>query len=72
MTRKRANKENELIARICPVCGGHKFTEVFEICPICNWENDYVQEQNPEWRNCANEMSLNDARQAYLGGKKVC
>ena len=57
--------------RVCPVCGKYKFKEPFEDCPICNWENDVVKEEHPNWKCCANYMSLNEAREAYKNGKEI-
>lgn len=56
---------------ICPVCGKYEFKEPFEECPVCNWMNDIVQAEHPDWSRCANIMSLNEARKAYAEGKEV-
>ncbi len=55
---------------ICPVCG-RKMLEEYEICDICDWQNDSVQLRRPEWEGCANNMSLNEARKAFSEGKKI-
>ena len=34
----------------------------YEICPVCGWEDDPVQADDPEFAGGANAMSLNDAR----------
>lgn len=39
--------------------------ETFEICPVCNWEDDDVQFNDPDFRGGANEESLNEARENY-------
>ena len=57
--------------RMCPVCGKHLFTEPMEECPICNWGNDIVQEDNPDWKGCFNFMSLKEAKKAYKEGKEI-
>lgn len=58
---------------LCPVCGKHTFAfhNSFEDCPVCGWMDDAVQEKYPDWDGCANDMSLNQARQAYKEGRKV-
>lgn len=58
---------------ICPVCGKHIFPEEnsFDICPVCNWEDDADQEENPNEENGANRMSLNQAKEAWKNGEKV-
>jgi anaerobic ribonucleoside-triphosphate reductase len=43
----------------------------YEICPVCNWEDDPVQEEDPSYGGGANVMSLNEARKAYAEGRKV-
>lgn len=53
----------------CPCCGYLTLSEnthfTFEICPICNWEDDYVQFNDPDWEGGANDYSLNQSRQNY-------
>lgn len=57
----------------CPVCGKTEFPDVnsFDICKICNWEDDADQEENPDEQDGANHMSLNEAREAYKKGVRV-
>lgn len=42
----------------------------YEICSVCNWENDPIQLTNPEFRGGANKESLLEARESYLMGRK--
>ena len=37
----------------------------FEICPVCFWEDDNVQFDDPEYEGGANGISLNKARENY-------
>lgn len=55
---------------ICPVCGKYEFPTKgsFDICEECGWEDDLIQEENPDEEDCANHMSLNQARRAYEKG----
>lgn len=59
----------------CPCCGNYTFPEevgnTFEVCEICNWEDDLVQLRNPDFKGGANKMSLNEARQAYKEGREI-
>jgi RNA polymerase subunit RPABC4/transcription elongation factor Spt4 len=57
----------------CPVCGKSEFAfaNSHEICPVCNWQNDEGQHRDPEQGECANKMSLNEAREAYRSDKPV-
>ena len=53
---------------ICQCCGEKVFRrkpEKYEICPVCGWEKDPVQEADPDFAGGANKMSLNEARAAY-------
>ena len=58
---------------LCPVCGKHEFScgGSYEICPVCDWQNDGYQEEYPDADGCANRSSLNQFREAYKKGLKV-
>ena len=55
----------------CPVCLEHEFERKndFEICDVCGWGNDGVQSDNPDWDECFNKRSLNEARAAWSTNK---
>ena len=57
----------------CPVCEKYEFEQEdnFSIYHCCMWENDGLQNHNPDYAGGANKMSLNEARKAYKEGKKV-
>lgn len=57
----------------CPVCGEYYFEKEnnFEICENCGWENDGIQFDNPDETDCANVMSLNEARVAWTQGRTI-
>jgi hypothetical protein len=57
----------------CPVCGKFEFEYEgsFDICEVCGWHDDLIQEENPDEKYCANQMSLNEAREAYKKGKRL-
>ena len=46
----------------CPVCGKYEFEEDFDLCPICEWQHDRVQEDEPDLAGGANTESLNGYR----------
>ncbi len=54
----------------CPVCGALTLEEEYDICPVCNWEDNDIQRDNPDWDGSANEMSLNEAREYWKKYKK--
>lgn len=60
-------------AHICPVCGKYEFDHKgsLEICEVCGWQDDMIQEELPDESYCANQMSLNEAREAFARGEKV-
>lgn len=51
----------------CPVCAHRTFEVVgdWDICPVCGWNSDPVQETMPDDPTGANGISLNEARQNY-------
>ena len=54
----------------CPCCGYVTLPEqppgTFEICPVCWWEDDKIQFDDPEHQGGANRPSLTEARATYL------
>ena len=54
----------------CPCCGMTAVRE-YEICEVCDWENDPVQRMKPDFPGGANRMSLNEARSAYERKKET-
>ena len=54
----------------CPVCG-YPDLEEFDFCPICNWCNDINQKLHPDRIGGGNNMSLNQAKEAYRNGEKI-
>ena len=48
----------------CAVCGKHEFPEMdsFDICPLCGWEDDGVQNDDHNYAGGANSLSVNEAR----------
>jgi rubrerythrin len=54
---------------VCPCCGHRTLEEeprgTYEICPVCYWEDDPVQKENPDYPGGANRVSLRTARQNY-------
>jgi len=54
----------------CPCCMNLTLSQpppgTFEVCPVCFWEDDAVQSNDPHFEGGANEMSLSTARTNYL------
>ena len=59
---------NELYT--CPCCGYKTLEEcptgTFEICPICFWEDDNVQFEDPFYEGGANEVCLYEAQRNFV------
>ena len=52
----------------CACCGNYSLEDdsLFEICDVCNWQQDAVMEDNPDYTGGANyDMSLNEARKYW-------
>src|SRR5205814_8326840 len=53
----------------CPCCGYRTLPEAppgtYEICPICFWEDDNVQFEDPDFTGGANRVSLKEAQKNF-------
>lgn len=60
---------------ICPCCGYRTLDEsppgTYDICPICYWEDDYVQYHDPAFTGGANVVSLSEARNNFSKYKVI-
>ena len=63
-------RANLLTPHKCPVCGEYEFEHhgSDDICEVCGWQDDIVQELDPDEECCENQMSLNQAREAWKKG----
>jgi len=43
---------------------------IFEICPLCGWQDDGVQNDDPSYSGGANKLSLNDYQAKWLAEHK--
>jgi hypothetical protein len=59
----------------CPCCGYLTFSEptrgTFEICPVCFWEDDNVQTEDPIYEGGANRISLLQAKKNFVKYRAV-
>ena len=59
----------------CPCCGfltiSNQPPGTFEICPVCDWEDDDVQFYNIEFKGGANKECLEEAKENYKNFKAV-
>jgi Cysteine-rich CPCC len=53
----------------CPCCGYKTLAEgtrdSYEICTVCYWEDDFVQNEDPDFEGGANEVSLRQAQRNF-------
>lgn len=63
-------RKNGISKILCPCCGKIMLEE-YAVCPFCNWENDPVQNDMPDYPGGANKMSLNEAREIYNKTGKI-
>lgn len=42
-----------------------------DFCDVCDWCDDAIQENDPDYKGGANHMSLNEAKAAYEAGETV-
>jgi hypothetical protein len=60
----------------CPCCGFLTLSEkppgTFEICPVCNWEDDGVQAADPTFEGGANKISLTEANRNFKAIGAIC
>lgn len=51
----------------CRCCGSLTIEEYgsFEVCSVCDWEDDDIQFDDPDFSGGANELSLNEAKKQY-------
>lgn len=47
---------------MCKCCSKYELdsNSLFQVCPICGWKSDPVQENDPNYSGGANEKSLNE------------
>lgn len=58
--------------QICPCCHRGVIEESHDICSVCGWEYDDVQNREPDFAGGANRLCLNDYRKAYLDRNEIC
>ena len=51
----------------CACCGQPtlEYEDFGEICPVCGWEDDGVQQDDPDFPGGANKLSLNQYKAEF-------
>ena len=52
-------EENTRLPHKCKVCEMGDIIFIHDICMFCGWEDDGLQNEQPDYRGGANHMSLN-------------
>jgi hypothetical protein len=60
-----------MIRHKCPVCGDTIILDKCNICETCAWEQDTLQEAEPNYRGGANTESLNEYRAWWNAQQKA-
>ena len=55
----------------CPCCGEGDIEELYDICLICGWENDPIQNEAPDFVGGANHDSLESHRANFQELRKT-
>lgn len=66
--RKKQNSHRRMKKLACPCCGFLTLLTGpgnYDVCPVCFWEDDPIQRDEPDFRGGANRVSLNEARENY-------
>ena len=65
---KEGNMTTEKFA--CPCCGYKTFAEKpnghYDICPVCFWEDDPIQFDDPNYEGGANKVSLKQGQRNFI------
>lgn len=67
---KRTNKLIECPPYKCKLCGLGDIEIEHDICPICGWEDDIVQNRDTDFDGGANDMSLNQYKKFWEENKE--
>lgn len=62
---------NEILKNTCPVCGYLTLNErdSFDICIICFWEDDGIDDYEKDFESGPNHMTLTEARNNFIKSK---
>lgn len=66
------NKNNEPVygKQLCACCNKTE-VEFYDICEICGWQNDLLQNKKADYKGGSNKMSLNEAKKAFAEGREI-
>jgi hypothetical protein len=50
---------------ICPCCRESTIIDLFDICPVCGWEHNLTQLDDPDFTEGPNILSLNQSKEWF-------
>lgn len=66
-----SNKNNNFPPYKCKICGQSEIEFPFDICKVCGWEDDSLQNNNQDYIGGANKMSFNQYKQFWKDNMSV-
>lgn len=67
---KKTGQKCELPPYKCRVCGLGHIEYGYDICDYCGWEDDDIQNDEPDYMGGANQMSLNQYKKFWEENKE--
>ena len=67
MENNYSDEKSKALKYRCPCCGYYTLPGAgeYDICPVCYWEDDPVQEDDPDLAGGANDLCLNECRENF-------
>jgi hypothetical protein len=56
----------------CPCCGYMSVGDEYDICEVCNWEDDYVQRRHPEVCGANGPVILSHGQRNFIEIGRAC
>lgn len=63
-------EENSIPPYKCKACGMGDINFIHDICTYCGWEDDGLQNEQPDYMGGANHMSLNQYKKFWYENKE--
>jgi Cysteine-rich CPCC len=64
-----ATNSTENLKYACVCCGYktmYREDHLWEICPVCFWQSDPLENTDPDYKGGANKISLREAQQNFI------
>ncbi|MCL2675213.1 MAG: hypothetical protein FWE84_01300 [Firmicutes bacterium] len=67
---ERTGKMIEYPPYQCKLCGMYEVKHIHDICDVCGWEDDSVQNDKPDYEGGANYINYNQYKSVWLNHKE--